>query len=219
MKIISLSANIAGPACAIACSIKQKFYNNNYVTNMFDYLEISLTSIIQILLLKSGDINYLHLNNEFLKNKNDKTSVKFLNFNNIISHHDLNDNFTDNDYNNFIEKYKRRYYRLINDIKNENKIFFIRYGIEDINTINLFINTVKNLNPNLNFYFINIINDKTYNNIYIDYENYYLINYYNPSQIDEDLFYKTLKYDWKNVYDYIYKKLFDYEKDNINYIE
>ena len=219
MKIISLSANIAGPACAIACSIKQKFYNNNYITNMFDYLVISLTSILEILLLKNDDINYLHLNNEFFKNKNNQTSVKFKNFNNLISHHDLKLNFNDDDYNNFIEKYKRRYYRLINDIKNENKIFFIRYGVEDINTINLFIDTIKNINPNLDFYFINIINEKIYNNMNINYKNYYLINFFDLDKTNEDLFYNILNYNWKNIYNYIYEKLSDNEKDEINYIE
>ena len=48
MKIISLSSNIAGPACAVAVSIK-KYYNNNYKTNFFDFLEVSLLSIIQVL--------------------------------------------------------------------------------------------------------------------------------------------------------------------------
>jgi hypothetical protein len=53
MKIISLSANIAGPACAIATSIKKYFYNNNYITNIFDYLELSIISINQFLLLNT----------------------------------------------------------------------------------------------------------------------------------------------------------------------
>jgi hypothetical protein len=38
MKIISLSSNIAGPACAVAQCIK-KYYNNDYKTNFFDFLE------------------------------------------------------------------------------------------------------------------------------------------------------------------------------------
>ena len=57
MKIISLSSSIAGPACAVAKSIKKYFYNNNYQTNMFDYLEISFLSILQILYLDKDDIN------------------------------------------------------------------------------------------------------------------------------------------------------------------
>ena len=52
MKIISLSSSIAGPACAIATAIKKHFYNNDYQTNIFDYLEISLESINQFLLLE-----------------------------------------------------------------------------------------------------------------------------------------------------------------------
>ena len=56
MKIISLSALIAGPACAIATSIKKYFYKNNYITNIFDYLELSIISINQFLLLEENDI-------------------------------------------------------------------------------------------------------------------------------------------------------------------
>ena len=44
MKIISLSSNKAGFACAVATSIK-KYYNNNYQTQMFDYLVCSLNDI------------------------------------------------------------------------------------------------------------------------------------------------------------------------------
>ena len=51
MKIISLSSSIAGPACSVACSIKKHYYNNNYKTNIFDYLEISLIGVIQVCLL------------------------------------------------------------------------------------------------------------------------------------------------------------------------
>ena len=65
MKIISLSAGIAGPACAIATSIKKYFYNGSKQTDMFDYLEISLLSIIQILSLNSDNLCDALSNNIF----------------------------------------------------------------------------------------------------------------------------------------------------------
>jgi hypothetical protein len=160
MKIISLSSSVAGPACAIATSIKKYFYNNNYITNIFDYLEISLTSILEILRMQVNDIQYLSHNNFIEKNIDNNYSVTFRNFNKIISHHDLKNNYTNEDYINFIEKYKRRYFRLLNDIYNEKIIFFIRYGNEEIGEICEFIELIKLLNSNLHFYFIQILNNK-----------------------------------------------------------
>ena len=168
MKIISLSSSISGHACAISQCIKQNFYNNNCITNMFDYLEISLLSIIQILYMKNDDINYLHINNEIITNIDGNKSVQFKNFDKIICHHDLKNNYTEEDYHNFIKKYQRRYYRLLHDLYNEDVLYFIRFGIEPQYLIEQFINKVKEINPKLTIYFINVNYDK-YNK---------LINYY-----------------------------------------
>ena len=220
MKIISLSSSIAGPACAIATSIKKYFYNNNYETNMFDYLEISLLSIVEILNLKENDINYLNLNNEIYLNKNDNNSVKFNNFDKIISHHDLKKIYSEQDYKEFIDKYIRRYNRLINSIKNEDKIFFIRYGIENENIIDIFFEKILSINPLLKVYFI--IVDYNENNEYINNKNYTYINFYENNKninYNIDLFYKTIEYDWKIVYDIILNNMDSNEKENFIYYE
>ena len=94
MRIISLSSDIAGPACAISSCINT-YSKNNYPTNIFDYLEISLLSIIEILKIKTETLNIdnkLRGDNEINLNKDNKNSVKFNNFNKIISHHDLQEN-------------------------------------------------------------------------------------------------------------------------------
>lgn len=228
MKIISLSSNIAGPACSIACCIKKFFYNNNYKTNFFDYLEISFTSVLQILRLNENDINYLSIdeNNSFINNTNKKTVI-FSNFDKIYSHHDLNSNHNIDELNIFYEKYKRRYHRLINYIKNENIIFFIRYGIEDESQICEFIEIIKELNSNLKVYFINIYeydystnklsvnslendNKSIYNKIN-NLDNFIEINYnfyIDKNRIyPKDSFYRLKDYDWSIVYKSIYKKL------------
>jgi hypothetical protein len=216
MKIISLSSNIAGPACSIACCIKKFFYNNNYKTNFFDYLEISFTSILQILRLKENDINYLSIdeNNSFINNT-DKKTIKFNNFDKIYSHHDLKADHSIDELNNFFEKYKRRYYRLIEYIKNENIIFFIRYGIEDESQICEFIEIIKELNQQVKVYFINIyendnINKSVYNKIN-NLDNFIEINYnyhIDKNRIySKDLFYRLLEYDWSIIYKIICKKL------------
>lgn len=224
MKIISLSSSIAGPACAVACSIKKYFYHNNYQTNIFDTLEISMSSIIQILYLKDLDINYLSNNNEISPNKDGNYSVKFNNFDKIICHHDLPNNYTTDDYNNFIEKYKRRYKRFINDITNQNTIFFIRYGCEDVNIILNFINTVNNINPNLKIYFINIFYDISKKSIEINEyykKNIFYVNFFDyvdyNFKYSDDLFFKTIQFNWKIVYDIIYNNLDEHEKEHFKY--
>ena len=222
MKIVSFSSSIAGPACAIAKSIKKHFYNNDYITNIFDYLEISLHSILEILYLKDDDINYLSLNNEIYLNKDDNNSVKFNNFDKIISHHDLKKIYTTEDYDNFIKKYIRRYHRLIYDILREDKIFFIRYGIEDENIFNKIMERILELNPNLKIYFIIINYDENNRVNNENHSNYIYINFYNyHKNIDKntDLFVRTLNYDWKNVYNIILTYLNTSEKELFRFYE
>ena len=221
MKIISLSAGIAGPACAIATSIKKYFYNGSKQTDMFDYLEISLLSIIQILSL--NDISLIDDNNTFSPNINKCQSVTFNNFHKIISHHDLKEDYNTEDYIKFIEKYKRRYYRLIECIKNENKIFFIRYGNEDLCLFEEFIKVVKKINPLCNLYIIYLYYDDTKNNIEPNYEipNLYLINFYNYLEkdiiYDNDLYFRTIQFNWEVVYNLILNHLNENEKETISF--
>ncbi len=210
MKIISLSSSIAGPACAIATVIKKDFYNNNCETNMFDYLEVSLESIIKVLTIKNNNLNiedYLNNNYSIILNSDGNNSVFFNNFDKLISHHDLILDYNETIFNNFIEKYKRRYNRLINHIINEDKIFFVRFGDEQEELINYFINCVKKINPNLEIIFIHLYFDENNNIINYNIQNYYYVNFYNyldfSKNYSEDLFYKTLEFDWKPVFEII----------------
>lgn len=205
MKILSLSSNTAGPACAVAFCIK-KFYNNNYKTNFFDYLEISLLSIIQVL-NEETIYDKINSNQAMVTNKDNKKSVYFNNFHKIISHHDLVNNYSNEEYVEFIEKYKRRHTKFLDTIKNEEKIFFIRYGFEDYENIVNFINKIKKINPNLDFFLINVNYDET--NIQINYEikNYIYINFYNINdksiQYDNDSYFRTIQFNWKNIFELI----------------
>ena len=219
MKIISLSSSIAGPACAVATSIKKYFYNNNYETNMFDFLEVSLESIIKVLTIKNNNLNiedYLSNNYDIIENKDGNNSVFFNNFDKLISHHDLILNYNEDIFNIFIEKYKRRYNRLINHILNENKIFFIRFGEEKKESIINFINYVKNININLEVYFINLYFDENNKKIDNDIQNYYYINFYDTIDFNkiysEDLFYKTMEFNWLPIFEIINNNLSISEK-------
>lgn len=220
MKIISLSSSIAGPACSIACSIKKNFYNgsNSYPTNMFDYLEISLLSIIQILESENSK-DKINSNYEIYLNKDNKYSVKFNNYDHIISHHDLPNFYSEEQLSDVIEKYKRRYDRLINYIKSEDKIFFIRYGLEDYNMIEYFFNIIKKINPNLELFFINIFYKLDNSITEIFNKNYTLLNFNNyidkTRNYSDDLFYKIIEFDWSIINKIISLNLTEYEIKNL----
>ena len=208
MKIISLSANIAGPACAVANCIK-KFYHNDYKTNFFDFLEVSFYSIIQLLKIENIENidNELRTNTYIISNSVNKKSIYFNNFNKMISHHDLEKNYSPEDFENFIEKYKRRYNRLINFIKEEDKIFFIRYGLEKEESIINFINEVNKINEYVIIYFINVDYDIYNLNINYNIKNYVYINFYNyiddNKKYEDDLYFKTLQFNWDEVFEII----------------
>ena len=217
MKIISLSSNTAGYACAIACIIKNKYYNNNYKTNFFDYLEISFTSIIQLLSLENSSINNILSSKNIFSNRDSKKTVLFDNFDKIYSHHDLIENYSDNDFNIFIQKYERRYNRLINDIKNEDKLFFIRHEIENEEQIKLFFKKINEINPNLHIYFINTYFDENidstifYSEELIKNYNFIPINFKNiipeKSNYNDDFFLRTFEYNWDHVFGIINQKI------------
>lgn len=117
------------------------------------------------------------------------TSINFKNFDLLTSHHDI-DKFNENSINEITEKYVRRHKRLIDTIKEQKKINFIRYcknqeNIEEEEIIKFFDN-IKNINPNLVFNFILI---RDCNNLIIPYsllkDNFFYINLNN--YIDEDV--------------------------------
>ena len=204
MKIISLSSDKAGFACAVATSIK-KYYNNNYQTQFFDYLVCSLNTINNILKINQCD-NII--NNLEITPINDKSCVNFKNYDNLISYHDLLNPYNIDDYNNFIEKYKRRYFRLQEIIKNENKLYFIRFGYETEKDINNFFHIIKYLNNNIKIYFINVYYDKinynynykiNNNNCFFIPVNFYIFEEKNKTY-DKDDYYKTLEYNWHEIF-------------------
>ena len=97
------------------------------------------------------DSNYIY------PNPLNHTTINFLNFDLLISHHDIIQ-INDNSINDITEKYIRRYERFINTIKEQTSINFIRYcnnstNIEENEILNFYKN-IYNINPNLQFNFI-----------------------------------------------------------------
>jgi hypothetical protein len=149
---ISLSSSHGGNACAIRQSIIN-YSNKGGETQFFDWLVTSMKSINQIL----ENTHILFESHYIYPNSLNTTSISFKHFDLLTSHHDI-DKFNENSINELTEKYTRRYERLMNTIKKEKQIFFIRYcknsdNIEEQEIINFYKN-INNINPKLVFKFI-----------------------------------------------------------------
>jgi hypothetical protein len=213
MKIISLSNDEAGYACAIGTSIK-RYYENKTKTNFFDFLVASMNSINKILSMSNLDLLKDNINIE--KSHENTCIIIWKNFDKLVSYHDLKLNFSNSDYINFYNKYKRRWVRLLHFIYEEDIIFFIRYGTISKSDLDLFYENINHLNNNLVFYFINVDYDE--NNydkqvIFKNYKNYVYINFNlinnknneNKENKEKDDFYRILNYNWNFVFKIIEK--------------
>ena len=163
MKYISI-----GSSCSVKYNIYK--YRDKGETLFFDWLVTSMKSIIDI--LGCDDINnILYFDNiirdinEPYSGENSKIIIKSLDL--CFSIHDLPINYTDNDILDFIDKYKRRFNRIIEYIKSNKKICFLRYdSISDLEIDN-FIETITKINPNCDFTLVVIDNNKNNQNVLI----------------------------------------------------
>ena len=220
MKIISFSANKAGFACAVATSIKKYSEKINCPTQFFDYLVCDLEDINTILDKNTS----LHiLDTVTIQPFTKKSIVSFKNFNNLISYHDLNNSFSTEEFNEFQNKYRRRYHRLLKLIQEEDILFFIRYGKEKKEELQKIITNTQLLNEDVVIRIINVFYDKTKkypedkddNTIYI---NFYLFEDKNINY-DSDDYYKTLQFKWNIVFQVIEeytKKIVEYKEKGKN---
>jgi len=145
---ISLSASLAGYACAVRSSI-DKYYKQSE-TQFFDWLICSMKSINEVLQGKP-----ILFENKYSQYSPDSISINFKDFDLLTSVHDIDQYNIDYTIIQSIEKYNRRYNRFIHTIKNEKYIFFIRYCNNsnelDEEQINKFFNNIRNINNNLYF--------------------------------------------------------------------
>ncbi len=160
MKYISI-----GDACNVKYNIDK--YRDKSETLFFDWLITSFKSVIEILECK--DINNILYPENFIINVNKpynekeiKVVIKSLDC--CISIHDLHINYNDKDILNFIDKYSRRFNRIIQYIKSNEKICFLRLGNHvNYDEIYKFIETIKKININCDFTIVFIDNNKNNN--------------------------------------------------------
>lgn len=165
MKIISLASQHAGYACATGNYISKYFYNDKKSREFFDLITVSMKSINEVLMSKNIEFEDKEVPYYRVPNSTDNIIVNFKNFNSMTSYHDLY-NMSNESINYYINFYTKLQHDLIDNIKTENKIFFLR-TVKDQNDlqeddIHIFYNTIFNINPNLQFYFI-ILTDTNIN--------------------------------------------------------
>jgi len=156
MKYISI-----GSVCSVKYNINK--YRDKCETLFFDWLMTSMNSVIDILSVDDiSEILYFDniirdVNIPFCGN-NSRIVIKSLDF--CVSIHDLPRIYENNEIFEFIDKYKRRFNRIIKYIKSNEKIVFIRAGNEGFDIINKFIETIKKINPNCDFTVVVICNNE-----------------------------------------------------------
>ena len=202
---ISLSSSYAGNACAVHESITNYTSTSNK-TLFFDWLVTSMKSVNQIL----ENTPIIFETESMRPNTLNTTSINFKNFDLLISHHDIHD-FNDNSINEVTNKYIRRYERLINTIKEQKNINFIRYCKNQKNIeaeeILIFYKNITNINPNLvfNFILISDYNDlQIPNNLLKDNFIYINLNNYMDDDVlnERDNYFKIIK-TYKCVFDLV----------------
>lgn len=149
-----------------ACNVKYQInkINNSKETLFFDWLMVDMQSVISILKNHEQIDNIINIHTVVKDEKNpingnnSRIIINSLSF--CVSIHDLPIEYNNTDIEEFISKYKRRLDRIIKLIKSDSPIYFLRYSDINNDTVNEFISTINNINPNCNFKLVCIHVDK-----------------------------------------------------------
>lgn len=147
MRVISI-----GTACNVKYQIDKYF--GKFETLFFDWLMADIKSVNELLRCKSID-DILNVNSIIVDPVTpivgSNSRILITSLSNCISIHDIPVKPSDKDIIDFIDKYKRRYARMINIINSNEKVYFIRHGNIDDENKQLFIDTIYSINKNCNF--------------------------------------------------------------------
>lgn len=175
-------------------------------TLFFDWLMTDMRSVIKVFRHYNNIGNLLYYENIVHNQQNkiceDKSRMLIKSLPLCESYHDIKIDFDDKDIYEFIEKYKRRFERIITFIKeNKEHIVFMRYGDIDKKKKEKFIQIIKEINPVCNFTLVTLYkgnnNEKTLHQkrfISININNY-LINQDDPQDWTKNY------YDWEKMFD------------------
>lgn len=164
-----------GQACDVKYNIDK--FTGSKETLFFDWLMTDMVSVNEVLCTENID-DILYFENIIQNPKNNRHEnksriiIKSLSY--CESIHDIPISYNSSHINNFIEKYKRRYNRIIKAILNNTSvIYFIRKGQITETEKNIFINNIQNINPNCEFKLVELLEQGTNNNYFI-FERYFI---------------------------------------------
>lgn len=182
-----------GESCAVKYQIDK--HKHKIETLFFDRLITSMKSVIEI--LSCNDINKILYYDNIIRDANNPihqcnmSRILIKSLDKCISIHDINPEYIDSDIFEFIDKYKRRFNRIIEYIMSEEHIHFIRVGYVNTGDQEKFIQTILKINPNCKFTLVVIDNNKT---------NMPGISKYNKCLIIKLNIEEPLIFDWKRDY-------------------
>lgn len=195
-----------GSSCVIKYNLD--LYFEKEPTLFFDWLITDMTTVNEI--FNCRDINELINENSIKRIGGDsyknQSKVSITSLPKCVSIHDLPLKYTDVDISNFVEKYKRRYSRIIDLIKNSDKKFFFLIKGEFANfEIDLFNENIKKINSDCNFRLVVIgYNnfEKKENLLTLNLNKYEIKN----KQINLKDYWKGELWDWKEIFNYLLTK-------------
>ena len=194
------------------CSVKyniDKYIGTDY-TYFFDWLITDMDSVNEIMGINNIE-DILNIDNiiqdELKKIHNQNSQIMIKSLSKCISIHDIpiEYNLTDIEY--FIDKYVRRYNRIIEHIKyNKSVIYFIRNGDITISQKKVFIKNIYDINPLCNFKLVELIDDCDSESIEL-FENVITLNLQDYKIKNcEDNDWKQSHFDWNKIFNDIAKK-------------
>lgn len=166
----------------VACDVKyniDKFIGSKE-TFFFDWLMTDMASVNEI--LGTDNIDRILFLENIIQNPrnhtheaNSRIIIKSLSF--CESIHDIPVSYDFSHINNFIEKYKRRYNRIIETIlNNKSVIYFIRKGKITDAEKNIFIKNIQNINSKCEFKLVELFEQKITNNLVISEKHFISVN-------------------------------------------
>lgn len=143
------------------CNVKHQIdkWIGKQETLFFDWLATDMDSVISILsvanirtLLNPDNIG-LQVEHPYTSTRS-RVLLKSLSY--CLFVHDLRIQYNEADVATFINMYERRFLRIIQHIKSEKKLCFIRYGTMSDVHIELFIQTILSINSHCDFILVNV---------------------------------------------------------------
>ena len=145
-----------GSKCNVKHQIDKHFERGE--TMFFDWFGTNMDTVN--LILQTDDIRKYFSPCNIIQEPNtyNRTMAKIIikNLPKCVSIHDVRAKHDSNNINQFINKYERRFERLFQIIKTNDKLHFVHYGKIEEPQKELFIQTILKINPNCNFVLISV---------------------------------------------------------------